>query len=243
MAYYRKNVTTSDSFKFEEYYQFNQIYICAEENLSDECIEYIVSIMMEPYDEIVDPLIKKMSSEEESYFNIPVNKTILELRNILEKNYPEILKIDFSKKESNENFWFISKNKEEPRIANRFIEQGSDLEQPLAIARDIKKLYETIFTQKNSLKVGIFLMKNNHLRHVVRRAFLIEKFPYSEIQDNTIGSKLMPIDMLRLKLSFFGAIKFDPKSDKWLRICMFQGAPLPTELKSFDNHWIYNSLN
>ena len=37
--------------------------------------------------------------------------------------------------------------------------------------------------------------------------------------------------------------KFDPRSDKWLRICMFQGAPLPTDLKSFDNHWIYNSLN
>ena len=53
----------------------------------------------------------------------------------------------------------------------------------------------------------------------------------------------MPIDMLRLKLSFFGAIKFDPRSDKWLRICMFQGAPLPSDLKSFDNHWIYNSLN
>ena len=32
----------------------------------------------------------------------------------------------------------------------------------------------------------------------------------------------MPIDMLRLKLSFFGAVKFDPRSDKWLRICMFQ---------------------
>ena len=230
-------------FNFEDSYQFNKIYIWTEENLSDECIEYIVSIMMEPYDEIIDQLIKNMSSEEESYFNIPVNKTILELRNILEKNYSEILKIDFSKKENNKNFWFISKNKEEPRIANRFMEEGSDLEQPLAIARDIKKLYETIFTKKNSLKIGKFLMNNNHLRHVVRRAFLIETFPYSEIQDNTIGSKLMPIDMLRLKLSFFGAIKFDPKSDKWLRICMFQGAPLPTELKSFDNHWIYNSLN
>ena len=41
----------------------------------------------------------------------------------------------------------------------------------------------------------------------------------------------MPIDMLRLKLSFFGAIKFDPRSDKWLRICMFQGAPLPKNFK------------
>ena len=92
-------------------------------------------------------------------------------------------------------------------------------------------------------KIGKFLSENNDLRHVVRRAFIIEKFPYAEIQDNTIGSKLMPIDMLRLKLSFFGAVKFDPKSDKWLRISMFQGAPLPTELKKFDNYWIYNSLN
>ena len=71
-----------------------------------------------------------------------------------------------------------------------------------------------------------FLANNSELRHVVRRAFIIEKFPYSEIQDNTIGKKIMPIDMLRLKLSFFGALKFDPRSDKWLRICMFQGAPL-----------------
>ena len=47
----------------------------------------------------------------------------------------------------------------------------------------------------------------------------------------------MAIDMLRLKLSFFGAVKFDPRSDKWLRISMFQGAPLPKDLKSFDDHW------
>ena len=107
------------------------------------------------------------------------------------------------------------------------------MEQPLAIARDIKKLYETVFVKKNSLKIGKFLTENNHLRHVVRRAFIIDKFPYAEIQDNTIGSNLVPIDMLRLKLSFFGAIKFDPRSDKWLRICMFKGAPLPNELKSF----------
>ena len=72
---------------------------------------------------------------------------------------------------------------------------------------------------------------------------IIEKFPYSEILDNTIGEKLMPIDMLRLKLSFFGAVKFDPRSDKWLRICMFQGAPLPNQLKNFDDKWIYDSLN
>ena len=232
-----------DEFNFESVYQFNEIYNWAERNLNDECIEYIVSLMMEPYDKIIEPLIGQMSSEEDKFFNIPVDRTIDDLRNIIEKNYSEIIKIDFTKKENIQNFWFISKNKEEPRVGDRFIEEGSELEQPLAIARDIKKLYETVFTKKNSLKIGRFLLENNDLRHVIRRVFLTEKFPYAEIQDHTIGSELMPIDMLRLKLSFFGAIKFDPRSDKWLRICMFQGAPLPTELKKFDNYWIYNSLN
>ncbi len=232
-----------ETFSFQEEFSFNKLYLWVEKNLDLECSEYIVSMMLEPYDSIVNPLIHEMSSEEEKFFNIPGDRTVLDLRNILEEKYSDILKIDFNKKESNENFWFISKNKEEPRLANRYNEQGSNLEQPLAIARDIKKLYERISNQKNSLNIGRFLIENNDLRHVVRRAFISEKFPYSEIQDNTIGSNLMPIDMLRLKLSFFGAVKFDPKSDKWLRISMFQGAPLPNELKKFNDYWVYNSLN
>ncbi|MDA7638841.1 hypothetical protein N8682_03580, partial [Candidatus Pelagibacter sp.] len=170
----------------------------------------------------------------------PTERTVEELKLILEKKYPDILTIDFSKNENNLNFWFISKNKEEPRLANRFDEVGAELEQPLAIARDIKKLYELLSVTKNSWTIAKFLSTNNELRHVVRRAFIVEKFPYSEIQDNTIGQKIMPIDMLRLKLSFFGALKFDPRSDKWLRICMFQGAPLPEQLKNYDEHWVYN---
>ena len=230
-------------FDFKGKYSFNELYLWCEKNLNDECIEYIVSLMMEPYDNIINPLIKKMSSDEEKHFTIPTQKNIENLRNILENNYSEIIKIDFSKKENNQNFWFISKNKEEPRLADRYLDRGSELEQPLAIARDIKILYERISNKKNSLSIGKFLMENNDLRHVVRRAFISENFPYAEIQDNTIGSKLMPIDMLRLKLSFFGAVKFDPRSNKWLRICMFQGAPLLNDLKSLDDEWIYNTLN
>ena len=229
-----------DNIHKSNFYIFDKLYNWAEENLSEEGVEYLVSIMMEPYNEITDPLISQMSSDEDSSFNIPVDRTINDLREIIEKNYSDILKIDFSKNENNKKFWFISKNKEEPRIGDRFEDNGSELEQPTAIARDIKKLYETIFTLKNSLKIGNFLVQNNELRHIVRRVFITEKYPYSEIQDNTIGSKLVPIDMLRLKLSFFGAVKFDPRSDKWLRICMFQGAPLPNELNSFNQYWIYN---
>ena len=230
-----------NKFSFGTEYPFNDIYLWIEQETCDECIEYIVSIMMEPFDEIVKPLVSKMSSEEEKYFSIPTDRTVEDIRNIIEKRYPNILKINFNKKENIKNFWFISKNKEEPRYSDRFKELGSELEQPLAIARDIKKLYEELIVSKSSLTIDKFLAKYSDLRHVVRRAFIIEKFPYAEIQDNTIAENVVPIDMLRLKLSFFGALKFDPRSDKWLRICMFQGAPLPGELKNYDQQWVYNS--
>ena len=243
----------NDLTKFKEYflnldylakkYLWNEIYLWINKNLDEECSEYLISMMMEPYDNIIEPLVKNMSSDEEKYFNIPSSRKLIELKKIIETKYKSILNINFNDKKSNTFFWFISKNKEEPRIANRFDEPGADLEQPLAIARDIKKLYEKISNENLSKTVADFLNYNDLLRHIVRRIFISEKFQYSEIQDNTIGESLIPIDMLRLKLSFFGAQKFDPRSDKWLRICMYQGAPLVNELKNSDDTWIYNSIN
>ena len=104
-------------------------------------------MMMEPFDEIVNPLILNMSSDEEKYFNIPIDRTIQDLRNLLENNYSDVIKIDFSKTKIIKIFG-LYQNKEEPRIGDRFIDDGSELEQPLAIARDIKKLYEIVFKKK-----------------------------------------------------------------------------------------------
>ncbi|RZO48009.1 MAG: hypothetical protein EVA76_04750 [Candidatus Pelagibacterales bacterium] len=246
------NSLKSDLIKFDKYLKkcsikikhlWNEIYNWSEKNLQEEGLEYIVSMMMEPYDDIIDPLVNKMSSEEDEYFTIPTHKKVSDLKKILENNYKSIIKINFEEKNSTANFWFISKNKEEPRIANRYEEAGAELEQPLAIARDIKKLYEKILIAKQSKTIGEFLLVNDDVRHVVRRAFIIDRFQYSEIQDNTIGASLVPIDMLRLKLSFFGAVKFDPRSDKWLRINMYQGAPLSHELKKSNDTWVYNVIN
>ena len=243
----------NDLIKFNEYfsslkfiskkYLWNEIFLWIDKYLDEECSEYLISMMMEPYDNIIEPLVKNMSSDEEKYFNIPSSRKLIELKKIIETKYKSILNINFNDKKSNTFFWFISKNKEEPRIANRFEEYGSNLEQPLAIARDIKKVYEKISNENLSKTVADFLVDNDELRHVIRRIFISEKFQYSEIQDNTISESLIPIDMLRLKLSFFGAQKFDPRSDKWLRICMYQGAPLVNEIKNSDDTWIYDSIN
>ena len=61
-----------------------------------------------------------------------------------------------------------------------------------------------------------------------------------EVRDNLIEASMLPIDLLRLKLSFFGANRFDPRSDRWVRINMFQYAPFPHELTSMSGEtWVY----
>ena len=76
-----------NKFNFQREYPFNDLYLWLENETCEECIEYIVSIMMEPFDEIILPLIKRMSSDEEKYFSIPTDRTLGDLKDILEKKY------------------------------------------------------------------------------------------------------------------------------------------------------------
>ena len=75
-----------------------------------------------------------------------------------------------------------------------------------------------------------FLLVSPQHRYIIRRIQTASWAPYGEIQDNLIAATCLPIDMLRCKLSFFGAAKFDPKSDKWTRVTLYSGAPLADEL-------------
>jgi hypothetical protein len=65
---------------------------------------------------------------------------------------------------------------------------------------------------------------------MVRRAQAAPSRPYGEVHDNLIASNTLPIDLMRCKLAFFGASRFDPRSDKWVRISLFQDLPYPLEL-------------
>ena len=88
--------------------------------------------------------------------------------------------------------------------------------------------------------VAEFLLRHPECRHTLRRVQIMADAPYGEIRDNTIAADLLPIDLLRCKLSFFGAMHFDPRSDRWVRISMFANAPYPDELLTADaEFWIY----
>jgi hypothetical protein len=91
--------------------------------------------------------------------------------------------------------------------------------------------------------VAAFLLRHPEHRHSARRAQITARLPYAEIRDNTISAALLPIDLLRCKLSFFGATHFDPRSDRWVRINMFRDAPFPHELDDNEaDDWSYPPL-
>ena len=183
-----------------------------------------------------------MSIDEDEYFDIDASKTIDEVCKLIENQYTWLLNIDFDNKENIFNFWYYSKNKQEPRMSDRFSEEWSELELPLAIARDISALYDDLKSYDLKRDLGYYLLKSQEYRRILRRVLVCEKLPYSEIQDNTISKTLIPVDMIRLKLSFFGATRFDPRSDRWVRITMYQGAPLMKEISTSNDTWSYKKI-
>jgi len=247
----KKNLhLTNDLEKFQNYFGkldiekffWNTVYEWAEINTQAECCELIVSLLMEVYPEIVEPLSYEMSIDEEDYFDFDTSRSIGDVCALIEKKYAWLVEIDFEKKDNIFNFWYYSKNKQEPRMSDRFSEDGAERELPLAIARDINKLYLELKNYPKKDPLSSYLIKNQEYRHILRRIFICEKLPYSEIQDNTISKSLIPVDMLRLKLSFFGATRFDPRSDRWVRITMYQGAPLMKEIHQSDDTWSYKKI-
>jgi hypothetical protein len=101
---------------------------------------------------------------------------------------------------------------------------------PLTIGRDAYELNEALLSVDDDMLVSEFLLAYPQYRHSIRRIQNTLIMPYSEVQDNLLDESMLPLNLLRFKLAFFGASKFDPKSELWTRICMYQGAPMPEHL-------------
>ncbi len=166
--------------------------------------------------------------------------SLSKLRRLIYENYRFAIDLDIAKKNTQQNFWYTSAEKLEPRLGNRFLEEGSNLEMPLNNLLYIKDLISKLDKEKQDISVAEFLIKYPNQRYIIRRVQNTNQYPYSEIYDNLVSADCRPIDLLRCKLSFFGASKFDPKSDKWTRITLFQGAPTAELLYSEDaEDWLF----
>ncbi len=225
-------------------YSWDALVNWADDNLASEGQEQLVSLLFEPYPDLVDDLANCMKADEAETFAIDGTKTVSNTLDCIYENYDWAIDNDYSCPDSRSRFWYVSEEKLEPRLGERFEEDGGDLEQPHTIAQDMDKFCKTLELWPSSALLADVLIKHPEFRQVARRAQLTQKLPYAEIRDNQISANMLPIDMLRCKLSFFGATKFDPRSDRWLRICMYQNAPFPHELATAPvDDWAYPSID
>ncbi|KPD13925.1 hypothetical protein [Phaeobacter sp. 11ANDIMAR09] len=219
---------------------WESLYQWSTQSLTVEGQEWLVSLMLEPYGDLVDDLADEMSADNTATFRIAGAMTVARLREVLQDVYGWALKTDWSLAANKARAWYVSEEKLEPRLGERFEEPIEEYEQPLAPGRDATQLFAALAHWPEETPVAEFLLRHPEHRHSVRRAQIANRAPYAEIRDNTISEDVLPIDMLRCKLAFFGAMHFDPRSDRWVRICMYGNAPYPEELSTRDgDFWVY----
>jgi len=229
-----------NSFNWADDAPWNRLIDWAEQALSEEGQELLASLILEPYPDLVDGFGDMMADNNAGAFIIDGAMPVTKVRDLLQNSFGWALELDWEVPENCARAWYVSEEKLEPRLGERFDEPIEAFEQPLAPARDAAFAYSALQSWDAGEAISTFLAQKPEHRHTVRRAQISASAPYGEIRSNTIGADVMPIDMLRAKLAFFGATHFDPRSDRWVRICMYSDAPYPQDLKPENaDFWTY----
>lgn len=207
-------------------------------DISLEAQEVLISCLMELYPELVDAYQDKMNCDES--LNLPNGKKITDLLAILEQKYSWATTTDFTQADNQYWFWYRSQDKEEPRLGVRGEELGDDKELPLDIGRQAYQLHQALLQQDPEQSLTEFLLRHPNYRTIARRVWTLGNKAMGDIQMNVLHKDSLPMHLLRCKLAIFGATKFDPRSDRWVQVTFFQGAPLLDEIHQ--DEWLFPLL-
>ena len=222
-------------------YPLQNVYLHFINKISIETQEILNSIFIEPFPELLDDLTNEMGTDEQN--TVAIGYKVNELIKIIKDKYSWALKIDIKNPDENFYFWYTSQAKLEPRLGATQIDHGKEKQLPFDIPQQVQNALKILTKLPDDMTGAEAMILHPEIRNIIKRVIINENFPFSEIQNNLVGKKVRPIDLLRCKLSFFGATKYDPKSNLWTRITLFQGAPLPHQLKEENaTEWLFPYL-
>ena len=222
-------------------YPLQNVYLHFINKISIETQEILNSIFIEPFPELLDDLTNEMGTDEQN--SVAIGYKVNELIKIIKDKYSWALKIDIKNPDENFYFWYTSQAKLEPRLGATQIDHGKEKQLPFDIPQQVQNALKILTKLPDDMTGAEAMILHPEIRNIIKRVIINENFPFSEIQNNLVGKKVRPIDLLRCKLSFFGATKYDPKSNLWTRITLFQGAPLPHQLQEENaTEWLFPYL-
>ena len=222
---------------------WQQLTDWAEAALSLESQELINGLLIELYPQQVDFLEDMMAVDER--MELTPDMPLIQLKQLIETHFDWAVAEDFDTPEASHWFWYRSIEKEEPRLGVRGVDPGAEKELSLAVAPRVKRTYGKIchYLEQNPRSLTVeFLMAEPTFVDIVRRIQTMAGTAFGEIRANLWHRDMRPIHLLRTKLSFLGANRFDPRGERWVRVTFFQGAPLieelnnePADLTAFDD--------
>ena len=230
--------TTINNYGVYDIYASWTEFLQDHQQLSFESQEVIISCLLELYPERVDQFQEMVNADET--LSLPKSKVVKDLLTVLETHYQWAINLDFTDPDNSYWFWYRSVDKEEPRMGVRGQEQGADREMFLDVARQANTLYSVLQQVDPQQLISEFILNKPKYRSIARRVWTMGQKQMGDIQMNVLHKNTLPIHLLRCKLSMFGATKFDPRSDRWVRVTLFQGAPLFDEVDS--DEWLFPLL-
>lgn len=205
----------------------------AEAAFTVETQELINTLLIEIYPDHADGLEDYMAAEES--LDLVPDMPLIQLKQLIETYLDWALQVDLTSSDERYWFWYRSIEKEEPRLGIRGVDEGEEKELSIAIGPRVQRIHATLdaHLQQDPAALTIdFLMANQRDSDIVRRIQTMAGSAYGEIRANLWHREMKPMHLLRAKLSFLGAQRFDPKGDRWVRVTFFQGAPLIAELNA-----------
>ena len=109
-------------------YAWDALMSWADESIGLEGQEQLASLLLEPYSHLVDDLTMTMKADENATFPIDGTQTVSNTLDCLYENYEWAFDRDYNSPENSARFWYVSEEKLEPRLGERFEEDGSELE-------------------------------------------------------------------------------------------------------------------
>ncbi|MDH4566479.1 hypothetical protein E8E95_07295 [Pseudomonas sp. BN414] len=201
--------------------------------------ELVNCILLELHPELVDELEDRLALPEQ--LQLQPEMAAQQLKALIESCYDWALAIDFEADGAQETFWYRSEEKQEPRLGSCSLDEGKEKQMPLGIGYLVQQCHRQLagyLAQHPQHNVARFLLGHPEQRSIVRRIQGMATTHYGEIRANLLDRDVLPMHLLRCKLSFFGVSKFDPRSRLWVRNTMFQGAPVLEDIgQPFDDDW------
>lgn len=201
--------------------------------------------------QIVDSILIELDSsidEEIEQLLICVDRTYLssdmsvaELKTLVQSLYNWTNEFNFDDKKETAKFWFYSENSQEPRRGIRKKDKTLGTEHPVGIASDVSKLQKDLAQSPADQSVGVFVAIHPEHWGIIERIQSIADMPYAEAQINPLSEEFVPLDLQRFQLAVYGMENFNPQSTDWLRVTLFQGAPIAADLQNKESldDWLF----